>query len=190
MPTPAIGLRSAPATHCYRAGRSNRRHGTSGPIRARPAWRTPLNDSKFRRHVADGLSIRLRTLAGSLHLVVTGEVEASNAYLLVKVADAVMRTRDATELTLDMSAVTFIDRIGVAAVRACRRQASTHGLRFFIINPSVVVRAALNACGGREAITRSPGHHTPATAANPGRSRPRGRGRRSRYAGRRPAPPH
>lgn len=139
--------------------------------------------------MADGLSIRLRIVAGSLHLVVAGEVEASNVYLLAKVADAVMRTRDATDLSLDMSAVTFIDGIGVAAVRACRRQATTHGLGFLIVNPSVAVRAALNACGRREAITRPPGPRTPATAAKPGRSRPRGRGHRSRYAWRRPAPP-
>ncbi|MEV0454945.1 STAS domain-containing protein [Catellatospora methionotrophica] len=181
-------MRSAPATHCYRAGRSNRRHGTSRPISATPARRTTLNTSTFRRQ-AEILSIRLRTLAGSPHLVVTGEVEASNVYLLSKVADAVMRTRAATELTLDMSAVTFIDGTGVAAVHACRRQAATRGLRFLIINLSAAVAAALTTHGDRRALTRPPRLPSPATAPTPGRSRPRGRGHRSRCAQRRPAGP-
>lgn len=181
-------MRSAPATHCYRAGRSNHRHGTSRPISATPARRATLNTSTFRRQ-ADILSIRLRTLAGSPHLVVTGEVEASSAYLLTKVADAVMRTKATTALTLDMSAVTFIDGTGVAAVHACHRQATTRGLQFLIINSSVAVAAALTARADRRAITRPPRLSSPATAPSPGRSRPRGRGHRSRCAQRRPAAP-
>ncbi|MBV1850466.1 STAS domain-containing protein [Catellatospora tritici] len=139
--------------------------------------------------MSDGLSIRLRTLAGSLNLIVTGEVEASSVYLLAKVADAVMRTKAATELTLDMSAVTYIDRAGVAGVDACRRQATARGLGFLIVNPSVAAGAALNAHAGRAATSEPPGLLAPATA-RPGRSRARGQGGRSRCARRGPLPPH
>ncbi|MEV4413859.1 STAS domain-containing protein [Catellatospora sp. NPDC049609] len=181
-------MRSAPATHCYRAGRSNHRHGTSRPISARPAPRTTLNTSTFRRQ-ADILSIRLRTLAGTPRLVVTGEVEASSVYLLTKVADAIMRTKATTALTLDMSAVTLIDGTGVAAVHACHRQAATRGLQFLIINSSVAVAAALSADGRGRALTGTSRLPSPAAARNPVRSRPRGRRHRSRCAQRRPAAP-
>ncbi|MEU7825962.1 STAS domain-containing protein [Catellatospora sp. NPDC049133] len=127
--------------------------------------------------MADGLSIRLRTLAGSPHLVTAGEVEISTVNLLASVADAVIRTRAAIELTLDLSAVTFIDDVGVAAVNACRRQATTRGLRFRVINPSAAVRAALNARDRRKAVPKTSRRLTPATALNPGMPRPRGRSR-------------
>lgn len=106
--------------------------------------------------MSDELSIRLRTRAGDLCLLLAGEVDMATAYLLGKVTNAVLRTRDAASLSMDMSAVTFIDAAGIAAVIGCRREAAEHRLPFAIVNPSRAVAATIGLCGA-EHLLAGPG---------------------------------
>ncbi|BCJ74428.1 hypothetical protein CS0771_39720 [Catellatospora sp. IY07-71] len=105
--------------------------------------------------MSDDLRIRLRTRAGELCLLVAGEVDMATAYLLGRVTTAVLRTRDAASLSMDMSAVTFIDAAGIAAVIGCRREAAEHRLPFAIVNPSRAVTATIGLCGVEHLLTGS-----------------------------------
>ncbi|GAA1602620.1 STAS domain-containing protein [Catellatospora bangladeshensis] len=105
--------------------------------------------------MSDDLRIRLHTRAGDLCLLVAGEVDMATAYLLGRVTTAVLRTRDAASLSMDMSAVTFIDAAGIAAVIGCRREAAEHRLPFAIVNPSRAVTSTIGLCGA-EHLLRDP----------------------------------
>ncbi|BCJ75142.1 hypothetical protein CS0771_46860 [Catellatospora sp. IY07-71] len=101
----------------------------------------------------DDLTIRLSARAGDLCLTVSGEVDIATAHLLRKVAVAVLRTRAASRLALDMSGVGFIDAVGVAAVIDCRREAARRNLPFSVINPSAQVTATMRLCGAADLLT-------------------------------------
>ncbi|GHJ43163.1 hypothetical protein Cs7R123_05050 [Catellatospora sp. TT07R-123] len=131
------------------------------------------------------LRIRLRVHAGELRLLVAGEVDLATAYLLGKVTTALLRTRTAASLAMDMSAVTFIDAAGIAAVIGCRRQAARHRLPFSVVNPSRAVAATIGLCGvghllaqpvplgcAAEALASAPTRHRP-RRRQPSSARPR-----------------
>lgn len=88
-------------------------------------------------------------------LVVVGEVDIANAHLLGRVATAALHTTAAISLSLDMSAVTFIDAVGVAAVIDCRREAARRAIAFRIVNPSRAVHATLRASGAGALLENS-----------------------------------
>lgn len=120
------------------------------------------------------LRIRLQAQAGGFCLLVAGEIDVATAYLLGKVTGAVLATRHTANLTMDMSAVTFIDAAGIAAVIGCHRQAAQHRRPFFIVNPSRAVTAKIGLCGVEHLLAKPLLRRLDAQAPRTGRGGHRG----------------
>jgi hypothetical protein len=102
--------------------------GEPGPLPYRPL-RTTANEGGTSRYVhATGFVLAYRSLVGAARISVAGELTAATAGLLD--AETVEACRTGGELVLDLTELTFLDVMGVAALRRAHyRAAMLGGLR-------------------------------------------------------------
>jgi anti-sigma B factor antagonist len=85
------------------------------------------------------LTIRPRAQhEGEVTLAVVGEIDAGTAGTFRRSVLEVIANADVSTVTLDMSAVDFVDSTGVKALLECR-QALRDGMRLTVGNPSPAV---------------------------------------------------
>jgi anti-anti-sigma factor len=122
-------------------------------------------------------SLSITALAGadgSVRLHAIGEIDADNAYQLRDTVSALIVETRPDPIEVDMSAVTFIDSVGVGALVACYHMAATCRVRLMMINPSDYVYRILYISGllGLLGCPTRPPQQQPRTAANRAKKAP------------------
>lgn len=72
-----------------------------------------------------------------------GELDIAAADLLTQEVDAALRDTCRPNLVLDLSALTFMDSMGLRSVLACRERACERGGELVLVNPSPQVARLL-----------------------------------------------
>lgn len=84
--------------------------------------------------------------AGRLVLAAVGEVDSSSAPLLRRRVDAVLDA-GATDLTVDLDGVTFLDSAGLCVLAAVHRRARRDGVRLRVLASSRAVIRPMQITG-------------------------------------------
>jgi anti-anti-sigma factor len=98
-----------------------------------------------------GLGISVRAGRARTRVVVTGELDMSNAdQLAARVAEA--ETGDPAELEIDLRGLSFMDSSGLAILFAANRRAREHGHHLVIVKDHGPIERVLNLAGVEEVI--------------------------------------
>jgi anti-anti-sigma factor len=92
------------------------------------------------------LETTITTMEGASHLAVRGVIDAATAPWLRRVIAGITLEAD-TNLTLNLSKVTFIDVAGLSAVVLAVRRARTNDASLVIVDPSPQVSRLLDISG-------------------------------------------
>lgn len=84
---------------------------------------------------------------GAVRLVVSGEIDMSNAQQVRDAGIAAVTAADVSELGVDLSAVTFLDSTGLGALVAVRTAGADRSRAVRITAASPRVRQVIEVCG-------------------------------------------
>ena len=98
-----------------------------------------MTATPIHRPVHDLLTVEVSEPAPHARLAVTGEVDSSSAPLLREQLDALFEGTLA-ELTIDLSAVTFLDSAGLCVLAAAHRRAGTEVRLRVLASSRAVIR--------------------------------------------------
>ncbi|MFD0598790.1 STAS domain-containing protein [Catellatospora coxensis] len=98
------------------------------------------------------LRLRLYSSPLGLYLTAEGRIDASTVGQVTTAVDLALTRLSPVRITVDLSAVTYLDIAGVATLIACRRDARTRGAHLTVAQPSSQVRSTVLACGAGELL--------------------------------------
>lgn len=93
------------------------------------------------------LSVTTHIVGDECVLTLTGEVDMLRADKLGDLGVGTLESRNIRRLAVDLSAVTFIDSMGLGALVLMHQAASARGKYLFLRNPSDAVRKVLKLAG-------------------------------------------
>ena len=98
-----------------------------------------MTASSIDRLTTELVSVAVSGTAPQIRLTVTGEIDSSSAPVVRQHLDALL-DGDVRELTVDLTAVTFLDSAGLCVLAAAHRRAATQevGLRVLASSRAVV----------------------------------------------------
>jgi len=92
------------------------------------------------------MSVELVTAGPAATIVVSGQIDLSNAHLVTELVDQALAQRP-DELVLDLADVTFFSADGINILLLVRRTASAHRTRLTLRDPSPITRKLLDLTG-------------------------------------------
>lgn len=129
--------------------------------------------------MSDDLALRMAGRQRQLRVTAVGGLHADTAHRLPKAVLGLLRQYSPAAVLLDLSAVTRVDAVGVAAVVLCQKTTARHGAGFSLDGCSPAVRSALRAHHAGHLLPEVPRHHAMPLRRHrtgtvcPGRYRPR-----------------
>ncbi len=93
------------------------------------------------------LSIVTSTHAGIVTIRPTGEIDSDNAHEVRDEVSALLATAAPAAITVDMSAVSFIDSVGIGALVGCYHAAAARSIPLTVVNPTSYVHRILYISG-------------------------------------------
>ncbi|MEV2240336.1 STAS domain-containing protein [Micromonospora sp. NPDC049891] len=109
------------------------------------------------------MSLQLVTSGADRLITVTGEIDMSNAHLIVELAELALRDR-LTRLVLDLSGVTFFSAHGIAALLHVREAAVNRAIPLLLADPAPCVTCLAALAGVLSEFTLEAGQPQPLTA--------------------------
>lgn len=137
--------------------------------------------------VSELLRLRLYSSPLGLYLTAEGRLDGSTVQQVTTTVDLALTRLSPVRITVDLSAVTYLDVAGVATLIACRRDAHARGVQLTVAQPSGQVRNTVLACGADDLLEAGGAAAPPLPAADTWRRcrrpslrclRPPGRARR------------
>lgn len=137
--------------------------------------------------MSERLRLRLYSSPLGLYLTAEGSIDGSTVKQVTTAVDLALTRLNPVRITLDLSAVTYLDVAGVATLIACRRDTDARGAQLTIAQPSSHVRSTILACGAGDLLEMGTAADPPLPAADTWRRcrrpslrclRPPGRARR------------
>lgn len=93
------------------------------------------------------------TSEGTIHLVVTGEIDIATSSDFETALSAAARTEGTTKLIVDFSGVDFCDSTGLAALDRAYGEAALRGVTLRVVKPQRGVYRLLEIMGMAEHLT-------------------------------------
>lgn len=97
--------------------------------------------------LSNALSIRVETESSATVVSLKGDLDGDGARQLSECVSALLFGRDAAEVVVDMSQVSFTDSAGLDALGACKDLCAACDIAFSVRNPSRMVRRILVLTG-------------------------------------------
>ncbi|WP_020521624.1 STAS domain-containing protein [Catelliglobosispora koreensis] len=101
-----------------------------------------------------GVVLRAHVAARQVRITAIGDLHASNAHLLLKMAVAALRSYPVTCLEIDLAGLGSIDDVGSSALEVCRRHCRSRKISFRVTGLAKAVRAAIIAAGQHHVLQR------------------------------------
>ncbi|BCJ75108.1 hypothetical protein CS0771_46520 [Catellatospora sp. IY07-71] len=102
--------------------------------------------------MSDRLRLRLYSSPLGLYLTADGCIDGSTVQQVTTAVDLALTRLNPVRITVDLTAVTYLDVAGVATLIACRRDARARGAHLTVTQPSSQVRATVLACGAGDLL--------------------------------------